>query len=209
MYYGQKQEDKKIRELLGESDPGFYIDVGAYHAEVDSVTKHFYDRGWHGINVEPVQQLWRDFYPARPRDISLNCAIGQKPGRMTMKVACNGHKITGLSSLHKSNSDKAIEGRNFYEQEVEIYTLENICDTWCNGVEIDFLKIDVEGFEKEVIYSGNWARYRPKVLCIEATMPCTEIRCDDQWRGYVEAICKYRFDSFDGLNCFFTRNEKW
>lgn len=208
MYYGQTQEDKKIRELLGENDPGFYIDIGAYHPDTDSITKHFYDRGWNGINVEPVRQLLDKFVISRTRDINICQAVGMKKELTKIKVICDEYKITGLTSLHKENSNKGCEGRNSYEQDVVIDTLENLCDNFVKDKQIDFLKIDVEGFEKEVIYSGNWAKYRPKVLCIEATIPCTTIKCDS-WNGYVQSICKYNFVHFDGLNNFYIRKEGW
>jgi FkbM family methyltransferase len=209
MFYGQKKEDQKIRELLGENDPGFYIDVGAWHPDTESVTKHFYDRDWNGINIEPVEKLYSNFVSSRHRDINLKCAIGQKNDVQLMKVVCNQDQITGLSTLNKKNSDSACVGRNYYEERVHIYTLEYILDhNTLPGQVIDFLKIDVEGFEKEVIYSNNWSKYRPRVLCIESTVPCTTIRCDS-WDGYVQAICRYDFICFDGLNNFYTRKEKW
>ncbi|SRR6266567_9486627 len=212
MFYGQRQEDQKICELLGGENihrEGFYIDVGAWDPNKESVTRFFYEElGFTGINIEPVTRLWNNFYPARAKDINLNCAIGKNIGKQTMKVVCNGHEITGLSTLHKQNSDNACAGRNSYEQDVEVFTLESICDTWAQGIEIDFLKIDVEGYEAEVIYSGNWAKYRPKVLCIEATVPLSDVK-SDSWDSYVRVICKYDFVYFDGLNNFYVRREGW
>ncbi len=208
MFYGQRLEDKKIRELLGENDPGFYIDIGAWSADVESVTRHFYDRGWNGINIEPVEKLYDQFVISRPRDINLCCAVGPKNDVQVMQVVCNQDQITGLSTLHKKNSTKAMEGRNSYEQRVDVFTLEYICDRYAYGQTIDFLKIDVEGFEGDVIRSGNWSKYRPKVLCIEATVPLTNIKCDS-WDGYVRALCGYKFVCFDSLNNFYVRQEGW
>ncbi len=212
MFYGQRLEDQKIYELLGGGSihrNGFYIDVGAWSADVESVTKFFYDElNFSGINIEPVEKLYDQIVVARPRDINLCCAVGPKNDVAVMQVVCNQDQITGLSTLHKRNSESARSGRNSYEQRVDVFTLEYICDRYAYGQTIDFLKIDVEGFEKEVIYSGNWTKFRPKVLCIEATIPLTQIK-SDEWHAYVLSICKYKFEGFDGLNNFYSRREGW
>ncbi len=210
MYYGQRKEDQKIRELLGENDPGFYIDIGAWHPDNESVTKHFYERGWCGINVEPVKSLYDKFVSDRPRDINIHAAIGLHNEITTMRVVLDQNKqITGLSTLHKKNMENAIAGRTYYEETVVVQTLEKLCEENVpEGMPIDFLKIDVEGYEKDVIYSGNWKKFRPKVLCIESTVPCTNIRCDS-WDVYVQIICQYQFICFDGLNNFYKRNEEY
>ena len=70
-YYGQVYEDKVLLSALGHVDRGFYIDVGAQQPEYHSVTKVFYDRGWNGINVEPVSRWFDQLSRERPRDINL------------------------------------------------------------------------------------------------------------------------------------------
>ncbi len=209
MYYAQKQEDEKIRNILGENDPGFYIDVGAWNPHIDSVTKHFYDRGWRGINIEPVRSLHNEFLFDRPEDINIHGAIGSYNGTAKFRTICEGNSITGLSTLDPKNMESGCVGRNFTEDIVPIFRLETICDTFCCDKQIDFLKIDVEGYEKEVIFSGNWKLYRPKTLCIEATIPLTSIRCDAIWDGFLQAVCLYKFIEHDGLNNFYTRKEGW
>ncbi len=51
--YAQNFEDVMLWRALRHIDQGYYIDVGAWSPELDSVTKAFYEHGWHGINVEP------------------------------------------------------------------------------------------------------------------------------------------------------------
>ena len=53
--YAQNFEDVMLRRVFAELDTGFYIDVGANDPSADSVTKAFYDAGWHGINIEPLR----------------------------------------------------------------------------------------------------------------------------------------------------------
>ena len=74
--YAQNYEDVTLRRALRDVSSGFYVDVGANDPRVDSVTRAFYERGWHGINIEPVAH-WHDRLQAdRPRDINLRVAAG-------------------------------------------------------------------------------------------------------------------------------------
>src|SRR5215831_3973844 len=78
--YAQNFEDVMLWRALKHIDKGFYIDVGANDPDKDSVTKAFYERGWRGINVEPVPQWFERLEKARPRDLNLQLALGAEPG---------------------------------------------------------------------------------------------------------------------------------
>ena len=72
--YAQNFEDVILWRVFKDIISGFYIDVGAYHPRIDSVTKWFYDQGWNGINIEPSKEYLDRFYDERPRDLNLNLA---------------------------------------------------------------------------------------------------------------------------------------
>ena len=74
--YAQNYEDVILNRAFGGKPRGFYIDVGAWDPTVDSVTKHFYDLGWSGINVEPAAEPFRALQTERPRDLNLQVALG-------------------------------------------------------------------------------------------------------------------------------------
>ena len=76
--YAQNFEDVVLERVFKGQEKGFYIDIGAWDPDVDSVTKHFHLKGWSGINAEPVDQYFEKLQAARPRDINLNVAIGVK-----------------------------------------------------------------------------------------------------------------------------------
>src|SRR5258706_10238146 len=78
--YSQNGEDVILRRIFGDKKIGFYIDIGASHPEFLSVTKHFYDQGWHGINVDPLKKSIDLFTKDRPRDLNLNLAIDCENG---------------------------------------------------------------------------------------------------------------------------------
>src|SRR3990170_2668962 len=80
--YAQNFEDVILRRVLKDVEQGFYIDVGASDPVDDSVTKAFYDLGWHGINIEPIPTYFNLLCEHRPRDINLPVAISDKVGKI-------------------------------------------------------------------------------------------------------------------------------
>lgn len=76
--YAQNFEDVRLWRALNSFECGFYIDVGATDPAHDSVTKAFYDHGWSGINVEPMQNYYDALRQQRPRDHYL-AMRGQRP----------------------------------------------------------------------------------------------------------------------------------
>lgn len=69
--YAQNFEDVMLHRAFRNVERGFYVDVGAFDPTHDSVTKAFYDRGWNGINIEPIPEYHARFTAERPRDINL------------------------------------------------------------------------------------------------------------------------------------------
>jgi len=192
--YAQYNEDIVLLALLHDVKNGFYVDVGANYPVVDSVTKLFYDRGWQGINIEPIPTLYAQLKKLRTRDINLQCGVGDSP---STKVFHEIVHVPGQSSFG-SKVDKTQE---YKEYEVTIRTLASILEEH-KVSHIDFLKIDVEGFEYEVVKGNDWTKYRPEVICIEAN------HINHDWRPI---LTKNRYKLFiaDGLNEYYVAQESW
>ena len=203
MWYAQHGEDRKIVEFLklgasADGSTGFYVDIGAWEPTVDSVTKHFYDRGWRGINVEPIASYFEKLVSERPRDINLCCAISDTAGSADM-VRYAG---SGLSSLHPVyGHDSNWTGFKRDVITVPTVTLDEVLGKYAAPV-IDFMKIDVEGWEGYVLRGNDWQRFRPRLLVIEATVPGTDTPA---WEGWDEYVVEqdYAFMLFDGLNRYY------
>ena len=145
---------------------GFYIDVGAHDPNFISVTKAFYLKGWYGINIEPLPNLFKALQIYRRRDINLNIGIGEKEGIATLNI---DNKCKACTSLIKRivNNTKRYSYLN-----ITINTMSYICKKYVpKNEEIQFCKIDVEGFERKVLLGFDFINFRPKIFCIESLIP--------------------------------------
>ena len=203
--YAQNFEDVLLWRALRSVGPGFYIDVGAAHPDIDSVTRALYDRGWCGVNVEPVAASAQRLRAARPRDVTLQVALGEAPGRAEFFVVQGAD--TGLSTTDAAMAgeyDPARFGVN--RTEVEVDTLAAVCRRHAPGP-IHVLKVDVEGAERAVLAGADFAAFRPWVVLVEATAPMSTVETHLGWEGILLAA-GYRFVWFDGLNRFYVAEER-
>ena len=201
--YAQNFEDVMLWRSLGHLGSGFYIDVGAWDPHLDSVTKAFYLQGWNGINIEPVASFFRELEEARPRDINLQAAAGSREGeRQFFEIPGSG-----LSSLDRAAAEKASSEQDLIveERKVPVRTLAEICREH-KVSEIHFLKVDVEGWEEEVLAGMDFAAYRPWIVLVEATLPNTRISSGLEWEDRLLSA-GYTFVYFDGLNRFYLAEE--
>jgi FkbM family methyltransferase len=201
--YAQNNEDVLLWRALGHVPDGFYIDVGASDPEEHSVTKAFYDAGWHGINVEPLPSHIAAFDAQRTRDVNLAMAAGGADGELTLydvpAVRGWASPEASVAALHRA------EGHEVAELKVPVRTLAAICAEHVHGP-IHFLKIDVEGFEEAVLRGMDFAHWRPWVLVIEATLPNSRVTNHATWEHLVTAH-GYRHVWFDGLNRWYLAEE--
>jgi FkbM family methyltransferase len=193
--YAQNYEDILLARVLPEPD-GFYIDIGANHPVFHSVTKLFSERGWRGINAEPSQVVFQLLAEDRPRDINLNVGLGSSVGMMTFFEATERH---GWSTFRPELSEHYRgQGVEIAELSVPVTTLAKVCEEHVDRT-IDFLKIDAEGFEREILLGADFSRWRPRILVIENAWPET-------WEPLIDGF-DYLPATFDGLNRFYVRSE--
>lgn len=197
--YSQNFEDVILWRIFENHGPGFYIDVGAWDPKLDSVTKAFYDRNWRGINIEPVSDWYNKLVLMRERDINLQIAVGDQRARKYLYELPE----TGLSTFDEDFARQHELDRDIkaIKKEVEIRTLSDICEEY-QVEEIHFLKVDVEGAEKDVLRGMNFAKLRPWVVLVEATLPNTQTPSHEEWEPILLSQ-NYDFVYFDGLNRFY------
>ena len=203
--YAQNFEDVMLWRALRQVEKGHYLDVGAADPTLDSVTRAFYERGWRGINVEPVAEFYRRLVSARPQDINLQSALGAQSGEVHLfVVAETGPLDGGVPRVVEAAQDS---GWRAEATTVTMTTLAEICEP-CVGKPIHFLKIDVEGAEKEVLAGADFSRHRPWIVVVEATFPATQQSTHAEWEPALLAA-GYHFLWFDGLSRFYGAEEHY
>ena len=162
--YSQYGEDLIIDAILGIDRP-FYVDIGANHPKYLSNTYRFYRRGGTGINIEPDPSAFPGLATARTSDINLPIGISVTSGTLPF------YRISAstLSTFNKSDADLSVADgyRLLQTVQVPIETLAVILERHRPKGSIDFISIDVEGYEIEILKSNDWSRFRPTVVVLE------------------------------------------
>ncbi len=201
--YAQNGEDVRLWRVFAALSRGFYVDVGAGDPVTNSVTKLFYDAGWDGINIEPGPNF--DLLErSRPRDVNVNVAIGSEAGEAEMWITS---PEPDLSSLQPPNEALLPPGFTVRRTTVRKERLGDILERHAGNREIDFLKVDVEGAELQVLESLDLLKHRPKILLVEAVAPLEFHETSAVWQSSL-IDNGYRFAGFDGINRFYVRDDQ-
>lgn len=200
--YAQNLEDIMLYRVFEKMDRGFYIDIGANHPTQDSVTKLFYENGWAGINVEPEEEYFKLLQAERENDININAAITSSGEQVEFFIS----EVRGWSTTDK-NSLSGLEEKGSLRAKkiVSAMSLDKLFEEYVEQ-DVHFLKIDVEGAEKDVLESFSFNRVRPWIIVVEATMPTTKIDVSHAWENIL-INHNYIFAYFDGLNKFYIAQE--
>lgn len=166
--YAQEGEDLILKRIFENQNRGFYVDVGAHHPYRFSNTFLFYQRGWRGINIDAMPNSMKLFERFRPQDINLEIPVGQE-GQSLEYFSFNE---PALNTFNKEAVEKILQKPQYkllQTYKLKIQSLAKILESHlATNQEIDFMSIDVEGLDLEVLKSNNWSKYRPKLLLVEA-----------------------------------------
>ena len=201
--YSLNFEDVMLRRLFTGYGPGFYIDVGAGHPQFENDTYALHEAGWRGINVEPNETFFRALEEMRPGDRNLCLALSDKAEGELFYHEIAG---TGLSTCDPEQARiHARRGHPVSLRRVPVSTLARVLEE-ARALEIDVLKVDVEGLEEQVLAGNDWEQFRPRVVLVEATFPESPERRSTGVRAFLETR-GYRHAYFDGLNDFFLEQD--
>jgi FkbM family methyltransferase len=167
--YSQEGEDMILNRLFQECRNGFYVDVGAHHPKRFSNTYFFYKKGWNGINIDAMPGSMKIFNTLRTRDINIEESIASEKKIMTYYMF-NEPALNGFSKDLSELRSESAKNNYFIEKTLDIQTstLEDVLEKNLpqNHI-IDFLSIDVEGLDFDVLKSNNFDKYKPRVILIE------------------------------------------
>lgn len=147
-------------------DQPTYLDVGAYHPYKFSNTAHFYENGSRGINIEANPVLFRQFERLRPDDINLNIGVMEESGERTFYAM----SPSTMSTFSRDVAEDLVKMHGFKIVEckkVQIQTMTEVLDNWATERYPDFLSVDAEGCEEQILRSMNYGVWSPTVICCE------------------------------------------
>lgn len=164
--FSQSGEDMVLKKFFSDKKTGTFVDVGAHHPIKFSNTYYFYLKGWRGINIDPIPGVMDKFNCIRPEDINLELAIGF-PGRATFYIFEEGCYNTFDQKAAQYIQENKIS--NIISQiDIDKISLGEVLKRHLKeDSTIDFLTIDAEGLDEEILKSNDWAMFKPEMICTE------------------------------------------
>jgi FkbM family methyltransferase len=194
-YYSQHGEDFLVDQVFKGKTNGFYVEIGCLDGIEFSNTYFFEKKGWDGICVEAHKDFIEMLKVNRKHSQIVHCAVGEKDQDNVIFYA---NKIGSLSTLDKTEEERWKKNyteffTGFEEQQVKMRTLTSIFDE-LNVKEIDFISLDIEGYEVQALSGMNLKKYRPRIFIIEYK--------DEKHKSEVEGVLfQYRYSFLAKIGC--------
>lgn len=197
--YAQNFEDVYLFRALKSIEKGFYIDIGAQDPVIDSVSMAFHEKGWKGIHVEPTPHYAMALADNRPGDMVIQAAISDSRGIIEFFEIPESGLSTGDKEIADSHKEKGFKVNKIQVKTIKLSTLFDLVPI---GQDVHWMKIDVEGFEKNVISSWGENPMRPWILVIESTLPLTNTLTFETFEPLLYQL-GYNPVYFDNLNRYY------
>lgn len=180
--YAQVAEDLLAAYYLQKETEVTYIDVGCLWPVQQSSTYFFYERGGHGVCIDPNPSAGDQYRAERPRDIFVNCGVAATEGALVYR----SYENPVFNTFSDARADELAaapprKGRNLIgTTTIPVRPLTQIMHDvgWVEryGSAIDILSIDVEGFEVEVIRSLDFDYVKPTLVVMEMALKAERVR---------------------------------
>ncbi len=203
--YSQDQEDLFINDYFKNIDNGFYLDIGCYHPIKYSNTALLYNRGWQGINIDMNQTSIDLFNILRKKDKNICATISSSNKEVTQYI---DHLHSPVNTIDKNFSQiisKRFQTKPFSEKKIFTDTFTEIVKQYeIQIIKIDFLNIDVEGHDYEVLKGIDLLNIKPKIICIEVDNHEKNLSYE-KIKNYLIKF-NYKIIKRIGFNAFFEKN---
>ena len=204
--YSQDQEDLFINDYFKNIDDGFYLDIGCYHPIKYSNTALLYNRGWQGINIDMNQTSIDLFNILRKKDKNICAAISSSNKEVTQYI---DHLYSPVNTIDKNFSQvisKRFKTKPFSEKNIFTNTFTEIVNKYeIQIIKIDFLNIDVEGHDYDVLKGIDLLKIKPKIICIEIDNHEKNLS-NERIEKYLTKF-NYKIIKRIGFNAFFEKND--
>lgn len=181
--FAQQGEDLVLERVLNSrliepiEAPGFFVDVGAYHPVLSSVTHLLHLRGWRGMAIDASGTTEKLFRRYRPKDIFVRAVVGYEDG-----VQVPFH-FSSSGSFSQINTKYPSAGESYVSETMGQISLDAELER--QGIKkIDVLNLDIEGAEFEALQGLNIGKYTPSVIVVE-------IHADDMRQVMDSAVSKF------------------
>ncbi len=209
--YSQCGEDMIVNyifRLRGINNPT-YMDIGANHPFFISNTAFFYKIGCKGVNIEANPDLMKEFHLFRRKDINLNIGVGPQSGEMDFFIIND----PTLSTFSREEATSITANGKYKIKEVKkikLVPISEILEKYCKGVFPDFLSIDAEGMDLEILKTINYSITFPKVICVEAA-EYSEIGAGNRRSELIDFLISKGYYEYanTNLNAIMVKNEFW
>ena len=156
--------DLIITKLLNSKNKGIYIDVGCHHPFLNNHSYLLYKSGWEGINIDIDYNSIDMFNFFRKSDVNIQTAVTDHKGEVDLFFY---HNRAAKNTISKEFGSDAKE-----QKKINSDTLNNIIEnSKFKNSKIDFVSIDVEGNEMNVLNGFNLKKYKPKLILLEFILP--------------------------------------
>jgi FkbM family methyltransferase len=168
--HGEEGEDILLRLFLKKQTgvKGFYVDIGAFHPTNMSNTKYFYDIGWNGINIDANPASLVEFNKSRDRDINISCGVSDEYGELDYYYFGENDTINTFNKEQANEFEKLYNKKVAEIKKIPVEPINKILEKHCaSDQHIDFITIDVEGFEMRILQSFDFQKYAPDYFLVE------------------------------------------
>lgn len=187
-----------------------YLDIGAHHPTHFSNTYFFYIRGSSGVTVEPDPMLHRELRKKRPKDVHLNVGVG---GSSAVTLPFYVMSTKTLNSFSKAEAER-YQGTGMHRidkiLDISVVTIGEILSSHFPDRPPDFVSVDVEGLDLQIIRSFDFSRCRPAIVCVE-TLTFSESREETKVAEIIDHMCDHGYfvyaDTY--INSIFVDRQKW
>ena len=178
MRYAQYGEESIILDFFGQDSKGIVVDVGAADGIRYSNSRHLIDLGWSGVLVEPHPTYFdkiNELYKDTDSVTTINAAVYSEEGESPFYVY-GRDEHEQVSTLSKEFKERVVKvhGDKFEENPTMVSVI-RLSTVLQEAGKVDFLSVDCEGVDMDVIKSNDWDLYRPSLVCIEHSMPKEEL----------------------------------
>ena len=166
--YAQEGEDRILMRYFDGRKKGFYLDVGAHHPKLYSNTFLFYNQGWNGINIDAMPGSMEIFNKQRPRDINIEAAISKNTEKLPFYIFSDKALNTFSKDLADAREDKE-KGHYLVETKIiNTIPLSQVLEKYLpQNQHIDFMTLDIEGYDLNALESMNLNQFRPELILVE------------------------------------------